>query len=112
MLLGDPDYNVVRVLNDEIMKGMSTVELLNSYIAVDVEFKFTSNCKYPSIPCYLDDAVNIYPLSGRSTITGLDYLLAKRQGCDIKVISGYQVGFKHFSLRSLHNYLEKICKKP
>lgn len=97
ILLGDPDYSRTTLLNNGNLAAMSFAEVLNSYTAINVTFEFPETVKYPSIACQVDDTLNIYPLKGESTITGLDYLLAKKQGCKVNVISGYTVPFKHFN---------------
>lgn len=100
-LLGDPDYSTGRYLTEKEIKALkendlNTLEksatlqfwqLINSYLVLDVVFEFPSSTKYPSIPCYLNEDLTVYPLKGRSTITGIEYYLAKSQGCifhDIK----------------------------
>lgn len=47
--------------------------------------------KYPSIPCYVDKTTTIYPLKGSSFITGPEYNLALRQGCNIEVKSAFYI---------------------
>ena len=93
-ILGHPDLDqAVHIYNKTLLK-MSNEDLLLNYIVVDVEFTFPDNVKYPCIPARVDDEVDIYPLSGRSTITGSEYLVAKSMGCRLHARSGVMIPFK------------------
>lgn len=93
-ILGHPDTEKgVRIFNKTVQK-MSVKDLLFNYIIVDVEFKFDKTTKYPCIPTRVDDNVDIYPLEGRSTITGCEYLVAKSMGCRLYVKDGVMIPFK------------------
>ena len=93
-ILGDPSYEHAAYLFDKTVKTFSYKDLLFNYIALDVEFKFPSNVKYPCIPTRVDDNVDIYPRYGRSVITGAEYLVAKSMGCKLYVKSGVIIPFK------------------
>jgi hypothetical protein len=38
--------------------------------------------KFPSIPVNVDENLTCYPLRGEAVITGIEFCLAKRQGCN------------------------------
>lgn len=93
-ILGHPDVEkAARIFNKTIVK-MSVEDLLFNYIVVEVDFSFNDNTKYPSIPCRVDDNVDIYPLKGTSIITGSEYLVAKSMGCRLFVKDGIIIPFK------------------
>jgi hypothetical protein len=92
-ILGHPDVEKAGRIYDKTVKEMTPDKLLLNYIVLDVEFKFPSNTKYPCIPTRVDDNVEIYPLEGRSTITGAEYLVAKSMGCRLLVKSGVMIPF-------------------
>jgi hypothetical protein len=75
------------ILYDEIEKW-SDDQLLQGYLIIYTNFKFSNGVKYPSIPCYVDENTTVYPLEGTCLITGPEYLLARNQGCvfDVKTI--------------------------
>lgn len=86
-MLGNPNYKKARNLTLEELKDMSDKDLIFNYVVLSVKFKFPSNVKYPSIPCYIDETTTIYPLEGESVLTGVEYLLARNQGCEFSKIS-------------------------
>lgn len=93
-ILGHPDTEKpVRIYNKTVL-DMSNESLLLNYISLDVDFKFPSSVKYPCIPTRVDDDVDIYPLEGRSVITGCEYLVAKEMGCRLFVNDGVMIPFK------------------
>lgn len=93
-LLGDPDYSQVSRVNDSKVSKMSDDQLLLNYLSLDVRFKFPLDTKYPNIPTRVDENADVYPLEGRSTITGSEYLVAKYMGCNLQVVSGVLIPFK------------------
>lgn len=94
-LLGVPDYNKAGYLFNSTVLKMEDRKLLTNYIILDVTFEFKKGTKYPSIPTRVDNDVDIYPLKGRSTITGPEYLVAKAMGCKLFVKSGVIIPFVH-----------------
>ena len=72
-LLGHPDMEKAGRVYDNKVKTMTLEELLLNYVVLDVVFKFPDGTKYPCIPARVDDAIDIYPLEGRSIITGSEY---------------------------------------
>jgi hypothetical protein len=85
-LLGNPDYKRGRNLTKFELEKLSDLELILNFVIVDVQFTFPKSVKYPSIPCYLDESTTIYPTSGESVISGIEYMLAKNQGCTFNKI--------------------------
>ena len=81
--LGDPLYKGMRRLSQREMEKLSVEDLLKNYIAVETKFEFPSDVKYPCIPQNVDDTTTIYPMSGKSVITGFEYLQAKNEGCKL-----------------------------
>lgn len=99
-ILGDPLYDkAVRLYQKTIIK-MSEEELILNYIMVEVDFEFPDIIKYPCIPTRVDDNIDIYPLKGRSTITGCEYLVAKNMGCKLYVREGVMIPFKRSKNKS------------
>ena len=93
-ILGHPDYKKAARIFNKTVVNMDDDTLLFSYIILDVEFKFDSSIKYPCIPTRVDDNVDIYPLKGRSIITGPEYLVARSMGCKLFVKDGIMIPFK------------------
>ena len=91
---GNPDYNNARKLTISELIKMSDEELIFSYTIIECEFAFKDNTKFPSIPCFIDKSSTAYPLKGKAILTGLEYLLAKNQGCFITVIEAYIIPFE------------------
>lgn len=85
-ILGNPKYSASRNLSKEELNDLNNSDLINNYIVMSVKFSFPKSIKYPSIACYLNENTTIYPLEGVSVITGVEYLLAKEQGCEFKNI--------------------------
>jgi hypothetical protein len=62
---------------------------------LSVIFEFDKDkVKYPSIPCNIDEDTTVYPLKGECVITGLDYLVAKNQGCNITIKEIFYIPFE------------------
>lgn len=93
VFLGDPDYSRIVRITQSWLDEASLSMLIHSYTVLHVTFKFQDNTLYPSIPCQVDRDISIYPISGESTITGLEYVLAKQQGCTIILKNGYYIPF-------------------
>lgn len=93
-ILGHPDIEKATRVFDKKVKAMSRDDLLYNYIILDVDFKFPGSVKYPCIPTRVDDEIDIYPLKGRSVITGCEYLVASSMGCDLHVRDGVLIPFK------------------
>ena len=72
-LLGHPDMEKAGRIYDKKVKTMTLEEIMLNYVVLDVVFKFPKGTKYPCIPTRVDDNVDIYPLVGRSIITGCEY---------------------------------------
>lgn len=90
-ILGHPDIDkTYRVFNKTVEK-MTDDTLLYNYIVLEVNFEFDSKVKYPCIPTRVDDDVDIYPLTGHSVITGVEYLVARSMGCKLHVTDGVMI---------------------
>jgi hypothetical protein len=86
-----PLYNLGQIVQQEEVSDMTDLQLLNGYLIMNCSFKFPDSTKYPSIPCYVDKATTVYPLSGECTLTGPEYLLARNQKCEIKIKSAFYI---------------------
>lgn len=91
--LGTPDYNKCKVINSGWIENLKESDFFNYYLIVKVSFEFPETVKYPSIPCFLDKTTTVYPLKGEALLTGPEFLLAKNQGCKIKVFHGVSMPF-------------------
>lgn len=65
--------------------------LFDDYYIINATFEFPKNVKYPSIPCYIDETTTIYPLTGSCLLTGPEYVLARNQGCNVKIKSVFHI---------------------
>lgn len=99
-LLGEPDYKRASYLFNATVLKMEDWQFLLNYIILDVIFEFKKDTKYPCIITRVDNDVDIYPLKGRSTITGPEYLAAKAMGCKLLVKSGVIIPFVHKEVTS------------
>jgi hypothetical protein len=92
--LGDPDYNNLKKLSKGELMKMSDSDILYSYIIIKTSFEFSSDVKYPSIPCFMDKDIIVYPLKGKAILTGSEYLIARNIGCKFTVNGIYLIPFK------------------
>jgi hypothetical protein len=92
-MAGHPDYAGYRRLTITDLNKLTNDEILFSYLIMSVEFEFPTNTKYPSIPCYVDENCTIFPLQGSAVLTGAEYILAKSQGCRLKIEDIHLVPF-------------------
>ena len=82
--VGHSDYTKSVHLSITKLKEKSKDYLLKSYTVIKCDFNFPDSVKYPSILVYVDETTTIYPQSGKGVIlTGVEYLLAKSQNCEI-----------------------------
>jgi hypothetical protein len=100
-----PDYQKAQFFTE---KDSSKLDFKNSYTALRIKFNLPKSIKYPPIPVQLDKSITIYPLSGESLITGLEYQSAmnilnqelrnmkgiQRNEFYIKIIYGSYIPFK------------------
>jgi hypothetical protein len=91
--LGNPNYNKCRLISDKVVKSYKDSDFFMNYVILKVRFRFPSTVKYPSIPCYLDHSTTVYPLEGEALLTGPEYILARNQGCEIKILHGVCIPF-------------------
>jgi len=74
-LCGHPDYNKTVYINSN-MNSFKDIDFKQGYSALRVEFNFPESIKYPPLPVSLDKDITIYPSSGSTLVTGLEYLSA------------------------------------
>lgn len=96
-ILGTPDYDKYKLLNEYSVKELKNEDFIYNYILLEVKFKFKEDTKFPNIPCFVDNDTDAYVLEGESIITGPEYLVAKQNGCDIKIKGGVLIPFKNDS---------------
>lgn len=91
--LGHPDYERGRKMSETELGAMSVKDIIFSYIIIKAKFKFPETVKYPSIPCFADESTTLYPLKGRCTLTGAEYVLALKQGCYLEIEEIFYIPF-------------------
>jgi hypothetical protein len=109
-LLGDPDYLKMRRCKEAEIKRMKDNELIFSYTMIIASFSFPDNVKYPSIPCKVDEGTTVYPLNGKGYLTGAEYVLAKSQGCEMKILEAVVIPFKGVGKDSYKD-MKKLCRE-
>lgn len=76
-MCGHPDYDRAFYLTNPLnISKFRKSFLIESYTAVDVSFKFPSTIQYPPLPVSVGKNLTIYPLEGRTIVTGLEYSTA------------------------------------
>lgn len=93
-ILGDPLYKSARRLSEKDVPKFDDDFLIYNYIVLEVTFEFPSATKYPTIATFVDKDIDIYPLKGKSIITGSEYLVAEKMGAKITVLDGVIVPFR------------------
>lgn len=93
-VLGDPMYKDLKLLNLKQLENLPTREFFQNFMAMDVVYEFPQKVKYPCISKNLDEFTAIYPLKGKSVITGFEYLLAKKLKCQFKKVHALSIPFK------------------
>jgi len=78
-----------------LLDALGVEKLLRSYTALKIKFVFPSSIKYPNLPVRLDFSSIIFPLSGETFCTGLEFLLAMRLNCEIAIIGGVHIPFQN-----------------
>lgn len=92
--IGHPYYNEARYITKSDLDKMSDTDKINSYLMIECNFKFPSNILFPSIPVVVDKTTTVYPYEGeRVLLTGSEYILAKRQLCELEIIKIYYIPF-------------------
>jgi hypothetical protein len=91
---GNPDYSKCVLLNINELENMKDSEILYSYIIIKGDLSFNSLKKYPSIPCFVDETTTVYPLEGECIFTGIEYILARNQGCNINIKEIFYIPFE------------------
>lgn len=87
-------YKELKLLNQKQLEKYPTREFFLNYMAMEVVFEFPEEVKYPCIPQNVDEFTAIYPRTGKSVITGFEYLLAKNLGCKFKKVHAVSIPFK------------------
>jgi hypothetical protein len=90
-LLTLPDYFKGSLINPQDLASWNVEDFLNGYLIVNADFNFPEHIKYPSIPCFVDKTTTVYPLSGTAFLTGPEYWLALRQGCEMNIKSAFYI---------------------
>lgn len=107
--LGDPEYSKAKRLSKSELLKLDDKDIINSYTVIKAEFEFPAKTKYPSIPVFLDDTTTVYPLTGNCVITGIEYVLAKNQGCKFKFQEIFKVPFG--KIKPFEDILKEIQSK-
>jgi hypothetical protein len=89
-----PDYFSGKIIKEEVFEKWSDEQLMKGYLIAFVDFTFPRNVKYPSIPVYIDKTTTVYPRKGTAYLTGPEYLLAKNQGCSLKLKTAFHISDK------------------
>jgi len=78
----------------DFLMSLGETKLINSYTALKIKFEFPSTVQYPNLPVRLDFTSIIFPSTGETFCTGLEFLLAMRLGCKITILSGVYIPFR------------------
>jgi len=78
----------------ELISSLGETRLLLSYTALKIKFEFPSTVQYPNLPVRLDFTSIIFPSMGETFCTGLEFLLAMRLNCKIKILGGVYIPFQ------------------
>lgn len=89
-----PDYYAGSLINPKDLEKWEDSNFLDGYLIVNCDFEFHPDVKYPSIPCFVDNTTTVYPIKGSAYLTGPEYLLAKKQGCDFNFKSAFYIHSK------------------
>ena len=94
--MGNPDYNKGRVISVKELNEMCFKDILYSYIILAAKFKFKEEILYPSIACFENEKGDTvcFPRIGEEILTGPEYILAKSQGCKLKITDIYYIPFE------------------
>jgi hypothetical protein len=93
-VLGDPVYKSMYRLSQGEIEFLGVEDFLKNYIALETKFEYPADVKYPCIPQNVDDTTTIYPRSGKSVITGFEYLEAKNRGCRFWDTEAYIIPYR------------------
>jgi len=78
-----------------LLHALGEERLLRSYTSLKIKFVFPSCVQYPNLPVRLDFSSIIFPLSGETFCTGLEFLLAMRLNCEITILGGVHIPFQN-----------------
>lgn len=109
-IIGDPLYSQLKRLSIKELDKLPDLSIINSFTVIKADFTFPNNTKFPSIPVFLDKTTTVYPISGSCCITGIEYVLAKNQGCVFtKITDIVRVPFG--SIKPFEDILKEIQAK-
>lgn len=76
-MCGHPDYNKAEYITENTNIDETFLDnLLKSYTTLDVVFNFPNSINKPPLPVSVTKNLTIYPLEGRTIVTGLEYFNA------------------------------------
>lgn len=81
--------------------------MVYSYTVLKVKFEFPKDVKYPSIPCNIDETTTVYPLKGECLLSGLEYIVAEKQGCKFDIAEIVHIPFKKYKING-----KEIIERP
>ena len=114
--LGHPLYNRLNVLDKKAFEKLTTRDFFRHYMAIEADFIYLDNVKYPGIPLNVDDTTTIYPKTGKKAfMTGFEYLEAKNRGCTFDKITAVLIPYETTSeagqgLKSVNENFENSLK--
>jgi len=94
----------------ELISLLNETRILRSYTALKIKFEFPSTVKYPNLPVRLDFTSIIFPLTGETFCTGLEFLLAMRLNCKIKILGGVYIPFQGKKEKESENSNSRLSK--
>jgi hypothetical protein len=71
-LCGQPDYNKGMWIHPN--SDLSKLNIKESYTALKIKFCLPKEISYPPFPVTLDNSITVYPSSGETLVTGLEYI--------------------------------------
>jgi hypothetical protein len=122
-LMRFPDYSkVTRFTSSMSISDLVTrFNLVDSFSAFKVLFRFDSSVRFPCIPVHLDDSSIVFPLEGEAFVNGPELLVAYNNGAIIEVLEGVIIPFVDVSssldldqvypFRSIIGFLQKERSK-
>jgi hypothetical protein len=71
-LCGQPDYNKGSWIHPNTK--FKDLNFKDSYTALRIKFNLPKEISYPPFPVLLDESITVYPSSGETLVTGIEYL--------------------------------------
>lgn len=96
--MGAPDYSRGQWIHPST--DTKNLDFVKSYSALRVKFTFPKEVSYPPLPVTLDETITVYPLSGETLVTGIEY----ENACTIlnKTIDRFGLNPKDYFVRILY----------